>query len=157
MKPAYQKVLVAVPPPNHELYAKPLDAIRRAAASLSMLPGLHLNFLGVFSVAEELGSGGLNLMPPEILERELALHKETHRKSIEEYTKWFAGNSISHSIHVDNGDPADIVLKYAKEWDTDLILMGAHHEHGMFDIFTSNVAKSILKHAPCDVMMIASK
>ncbi len=155
MKSEYSQILVATPPINHEWYEQPADAIRKAAAALSQVPGIHLTFLGVFSISAEIGSGEVNLMPPERLEKEIEEKKAEHRANIESYTKWFADNDIPHSIHVATGDPADLILKYSKEWNADIILLGTHHKHGVLDIFTANIASKVIKNAPCDVMLIS--
>lgn len=156
MKSAYRNILVAVPPSYREFYHEPADAIRRTTAVLSLVPDVHITFLAVFSVVEELGSGDVNLIPPEVLDAQIKLYEERHRSDIEKYVKWFADNGISHAIMVMHGDPASAILKCAEDCAADLILVGYHHHTSFFDVFTTNVASRVVKNTHCDVMLIAS-
>ena len=155
MNTAYRRVIVAVPPPASDWYQQPADVIRKAAAALSMIPGVELKFIGVFSITEEMGTGEVNLMPAEALADKIREAEAKHRADVESYVKWFADNKIPHSLHIEEGNPAELILRHAEEWKADLILLGAHHKHSFLDFFTSDVTSKVTKRAPCDVMLMA--
>lgn len=156
MRTAYKNILVAVPPPAHEWYALSSDALRKVASTLSLVPDVHLTFMSVYSAMETVGDGEVNLLPPEVL-REL---NETREKQLKEgvsaYVKWFTDNGVSCEVVIEEGDdPADTVVAAAKRLKADLLLVGYHHDEGLFDLFLPDVAKRVAKHAPCDVLLIA--
>jgi nucleotide-binding universal stress UspA family protein len=157
MKSAYKNVLVAVPPPSHEWYAASADSLRNAAAMLSLVPDVRLTFLSVYSIVEILGDGEVNLLPPEALE---AVKKESLKKmadNVGDYVRWFTDNGVSCSVRIEEGTAAEVVVSVAKEINADLVLLGYHHDEGLFDLFRPDVARRVTKHAPCDVMLIATK
>ena len=158
MKTEYRNVIVAVPPPAFEWYRQPVDVIRKAAAMLSLVPEVHLTFLSVYSVSADMGTGEVNLLPPEVFQEAVAQHEKQLKADIEEYVKWFAQNGIPYSIVMVKGDDtAGEIIKAAHDRKADLILMGSHHEHSVFDIFSPDVSRKITRHAPCDVMLISPK
>ncbi|MBI5177754.1 MAG: universal stress protein [Nitrospinae bacterium] len=157
MKSAYKNILVAVPPPSFEWYRQPVDVIRKTSAALSMVPGVHLTFLSVYSVVADLGNGEVNLLPPEIFKEAVEEHEKKLKADVKAYVKWFTDNGIPHTIIMERGEnPADTVIKCARDRKADLILIGRHHDHSIFDIFSPNVAEQIAKHAPCDVMQVSA-
>lgn len=62
------------------------------------------------------------------------------------------------SINVVEGFPAETILKYAKELEVDLIVMGTH-EKGIMHTFLGSVAKNVLNraHVPMLIIPIAVK
>lgn len=62
------------------------------------------------------------------------------------------------SIKVVEGFPAETILKYAKELEVDLIVMGTH-EKGLMHTFLGSVAKNVLNraHVPMLIIPIAVK
>lgn len=155
LRPSYRNVLVAVPPLTHEWYRLPVDAIRRATAAICLAPEVTLTFLSVFSIQQEIGTGEVNLLPPEDLKMILDMQEKKHRDSIAEYIKWFTEQGIAHTVVISQGDPDEIIVKKAEELACDLIIMGHHKKTSLFDIFSSDVSERVAKHAPCDVMIIA--
>jgi nucleotide-binding universal stress UspA family protein len=155
LRPSYKNALVAVPPLTHEWYRLPVDAIRRAAAAICQTPEVSLTFLAVFSVQQEMGTGEVNLLPPEDLRLVLDIQEKKHRDSVAEYLKWFTERGIAHTIVIAQGAPDEVIVQKAQEMGADLIIMGHHKKASLFDIFSSDVAERVAKRAPCDVMIIA--
>lgn len=155
LRPSYKNALVAVPPLTHEWYRLPVDAIRRAAAAICLTPEVSLTFIAVFSIQQEMGTGEVNLLPPEDLRLILDIQERKHRESIAEYIKWFTEQGIPHTVVIAQGAPDEVIVKKAEEMGADLIIMGHHKKSSLFDIFSSDVAERVTKRAPCDVMIIA--
>jgi universal stress protein A len=51
------------------------------------------------------------------------------------------------------GNPADAILRVAQEHGVDLIVMGTHGRTGLQHLLLGSVAESILRHAPCPVLV----
>jgi len=52
------------------------------------------------------------------------------------------------------GDAGTRVSEYAKEKGADLIVMPSHGYHGIKRILLGSVAESVLRHAPCEVLVL---
>jgi nucleotide-binding universal stress UspA family protein len=57
------------------------------------------------------------------------------------------------SVNVVEAFPAETILKYAKDLDVDLIVMGSH-EKGIMHTFLGSVAKNVLNRAHVPMMII---
>jgi nucleotide-binding universal stress UspA family protein len=55
---------------------------------------------------------------------------------------------------VRTGDPAHEIVAAAREWEADLIVMGTHGRQGIGRMFLGSVAETVLRHAPCAVLVI---
>jgi nucleotide-binding universal stress UspA family protein len=56
-------------------------------------------------------------------------------------------------IHFEPGDPFDAILKAQKKADIDLLVAGAMETETVHRNFTGNVARELLRHAPCDLLL----
>ena len=52
------------------------------------------------------------------------------------------------------GDPESAILDYAKEWGADLIVVGSHDRSRMERLLLGSVSESVVKHAPCSVLVL---
>lgn len=50
--------------------------------------------------------------------------------------------------------PADVILRFAKEEDVDIIVVGTHGRSGVSHLLMGSVAESVVRHADCPVMTI---
>lgn len=55
---------------------------------------------------------------------------------------------------VRTGDPAHEIVAAAREWGADLIVVGTHGRRGIGRMFLGSVAETVLRHAPCAVLVI---
>jgi nucleotide-binding universal stress UspA family protein len=58
------------------------------------------------------------------------------------------------STHLAEGDTADAILEYAKEWRADVIVMGAHRHGTLEKLFLGTVASSVLERTSIPVYMV---
>ena len=58
-------------------------------------------------------------------------------------------------IHV--GKPASEIVRTAKEWPADIIVIGSHGRHGIQRALLGSVAEAVVRHAPCPVLVIRAK
>jgi universal stress protein A len=52
------------------------------------------------------------------------------------------------------GVAAEQIVEYAREHHCDLIVMGTHGRTGLSHLLMGSVAESVLRHAPCPVMVV---
>jgi nucleotide-binding universal stress UspA family protein len=55
------------------------------------------------------------------------------------------------------GDPAIEIVKAAREWPADLIVVGSHGRQGVSRMLLGSVAEAVTRHAPCPVLVIRAK
>jgi len=58
-------------------------------------------------------------------------------------------------VHV--GKPAHEIVRTAKEWPADLIVIGSHGRHGIKRALLGSVADGVMWHAPCPVLVIRAR
>jgi nucleotide-binding universal stress UspA family protein len=52
------------------------------------------------------------------------------------------------------GKPADQILAAAREWEADVIVIGTHGRSGISRLVLGSTAESVVRHAPCPVLII---
>jgi len=55
------------------------------------------------------------------------------------------------------GDPADIIIDYAKSWNADLVLVGSHGRKGFEKFLLGSVAEKVARNAECSVEIVRQK
>ena len=55
------------------------------------------------------------------------------------------------------GDPSVEIVKAAKEWPADLIVIGSHGREGISRMMLGSVAEAVTRHAPCPVLVVRAK
>jgi nucleotide-binding universal stress UspA family protein len=56
---------------------------------------------------------------------------------------------------VREGDPAEEIVKAAKEVDADVIVMGTHSNRSIWDVLLGSVTEKVVKNAPCPVVAVS--
>ena len=51
------------------------------------------------------------------------------------------------------GDPASEIVRIARDEQTDMIVMGSHGRRGLNRLLLGSVAETVLRHAPCPVLI----
>ncbi len=64
---------------------------------------------------------------------------------------------ISAEGVVKEGNAGKVIIEEAKEWDADLIVVGAHGLSGLETLIMGNVARHVVDHAPCSVEVVRPK
>lgn len=58
------------------------------------------------------------------------------------------------SSQVGSGSPASTIVAFARDWDADLIIMGSHGRTGLARLLLGSVARNVLHHANCSVLIV---
>ena len=76
------------------------------------------------------------------------------------YTERYAkkiGNEITYELVTISGREDNEILKFAKEENVDIIVMGTHGRTGIEHVFFGSVAEKVLRHSPFPVFIIPCK
>jgi nucleotide-binding universal stress UspA family protein len=55
------------------------------------------------------------------------------------------------------GTPSEEIVKAAEEWSADLLVIGSHGRRGMQRALLGSAAETVMRHAPCPVVVVRSK
>jgi nucleotide-binding universal stress UspA family protein len=55
------------------------------------------------------------------------------------------------------GTPSEEIVKAAKEWSADLLVIGSHGRGGMQRALLGSVAETVMRRAPCPLVVVRSK
>jgi len=55
------------------------------------------------------------------------------------------------------GRPSEEIVKVAREWSADLLVIGSHGRGGMQRALLGSVAETVMRHAPCPLVVVRSK
>jgi nucleotide-binding universal stress UspA family protein len=58
---------------------------------------------------------------------------------------------------LEEGKPAAKVIDAARNWPADLIVMGTHGRNAFANVLLGSVAREVLHHAPCPVMVLRAQ
>ena len=58
---------------------------------------------------------------------------------------------------VEVGEPAAAIVKAAKDWPANMIVIGSHGRHGARRALLGSVAEIVMRDAPCPVLVIRAK
>lgn len=65
---------------------------------------------------------------------------------------WAAGKTIVRSVR--QGPPFLEIIRYARENDIDLIVLGTHGRTGLTHVLLGSVAEKVVRKAPCPVLTV---
>jgi nucleotide-binding universal stress UspA family protein len=55
---------------------------------------------------------------------------------------------------VDAGDPKEMILSHASDWNADLIILGSHGLKGLGKFLMGSVSEAVARHAGCSVQIV---
>jgi nucleotide-binding universal stress UspA family protein len=55
------------------------------------------------------------------------------------------------------GTPSDEIVKAAEEWSADLLVIGSHGRGGRQRALLGSVAETVMRHAPCPLVVVRAK
>lgn len=99
---------------------------------------LHVQELGIPSIGENTG-----VFDPE----EMFLLKR-----LEQCVPLDPSVDVEH--RVERGDPAEEILRTARRAHAQTIVIGRHGRSGLMDVLLGSVAKSVMQHATCPVILV---
>lgn len=95
----------------------------------------------------------LHVIEPD--EKAISMHDSTNHRYRERLRDRILDRHDIEFEHVTrHGDPADVIVDYAKKPGVDRIVMGTHGASGLKSMFVGSVAKHVMSHAACPVITV---
>ena len=141
----FQKILVAVDGAPISAHAADI------AAELAQLSGAEMAFVHVID-AELVNAADTGIQPDVFV----ASAKEDARKVIAEFRNRLP-QQVSALEFVPIGAPHTEIVNAAKDWPADLIVIGSHGRGGIKRALLGSVAESVMRNAPCPVLVVRAK
>jgi nucleotide-binding universal stress UspA family protein len=64
----------------------------------------------------------------------------------------------THALQfIPQGPPGSEIVKAAREWEADLIVIGSHGRHGITRALVGSVAEAVMREASCPVLVVRAK
>jgi universal stress protein A len=141
----YQKILVAV-----DLSSESEVVLRKAQLIADTDADIHLVY-----VQEPMDNVYVGIVPQSAAfsglgDLELQLGEELKQKLTNLGEKF---NLPSDKLHILNGSPAHEIHRFARESDTELIVIGTHGQKGL-QLLLGSTANAVLHGAVCDVLSV---
>lgn len=134
----YQRILVAT---------ETLEGHGELVSFLQEIGGHHSVQISLLCVLQLLTPSCLAFFLPSLLSLEENLHKKA-KENLSTLAKNLGLNNQEQILKV--GKPHNMILERAKEMNADLIILGNDKRH-----FIEATASTILKHAPCDILVMS--
>ena len=119
------------------------DSAFRLACSLARDHGGRVVVLHVYPPPEVLGE--VVAEPPDAGREEL-------RRVLERVRPTGPGVPVEHRL--EQGEAAETIVRLAREYGCDLIVMGTHGRTGLRRLLMGSVAEEVMRAAPCPVLTI---
>lgn len=80
--------------------------------------------------------------------------KENRSEGLEPIVARLSAAGLQAESFVRDGNPSEIILKEAKSWPADLIVIGSHSHSAITDLLHGDTTAKVVKHAPCPVEVV---
>ena len=138
----FRKILIALD--DEPIAAHAADI----GAELARLAGSEMAFIRVIDA--EL------VNPADTADVLVASAKEEARKLIDDFRKRLPQQPAALDF-VQIGSPVTEIVKAAKDWPADLIVIGSHGRGGIRRALLGSVAEGVMRQAPCPVLVVRAK
>ena len=85
------------------------------------------------------------------IERELG---DRGREELQRLADTYVGDRLRVKIHVPAGRPFVEIIKAAREFDVNLLIIATHGHTGMEHILFGSTAEKVVRKAPCPVLVV---
>ena len=100
---------------------------------------------------------------PQIIQPGLPIYVDFYKAQEEEARRQLKEivetrlSGVKCNISVQNGEPAQTILKFARKAEPDLLVMATHGRKGFSHFFVGSVAELVLRGAPCPVLTVRAE
>ena len=138
MPDKYKKILVAVDGSEHS--AKAL----KEAIAIAERNGAFLMVVIVLS----------SISFPADMVSDIWEQLEASSKTILKDAEKIISDEVLYSVHMLNGNPKAVIVRYSEEEDIDLIVMGATGKGAIERALVGSTTAYVVNHAPCNVLVV---
>src|SRR5690606_1539263 len=85
-------------------------------------------------------------------EQALIVLKKEAEQTLHQLAEMYHGNELMKFMP--EGNPDDDILKTAKNWNADLLVLGTHGRTGLKHLLMGSVAERVLRHSDIPVMVV---
>jgi nucleotide-binding universal stress UspA family protein len=120
-------------------------------------PILHGARIRVLSVADIDPQGNVWLQAAargKALDASLAKVHQEHEALAARTAAGLRAAGLQAESEVEDGGPAHRLVETSVNWDADLIVVGTHGQTGLKRLLFGSVARAVLYHAPCSVLIV---
>jgi nucleotide-binding universal stress UspA family protein len=142
---AFRAILIAID--NEPVAAHAADV----GAELARALGAQLALVHVVDSA--LGYPADTGIPPNEL---IASAKEEAKRLVGDFRRRLPPPATALEF-IEAGNPAEAIVRAAKEWPADLVVIGSHGRGGLKRALVGSVAEGVMRHAPCPVLVVRAK
>jgi nucleotide-binding universal stress UspA family protein len=145
----FGRILIAVA--NDEIADRVIHtAVSLAGALHAQLALVHVVDLAVAGAA---AAGPFEAGAGMIATQEIVQEQERSGQAfLDRIAAQFPGGAVETLLR--EGAPASDIITAAREWQADLIVVGTHGRGGVGRLVLGSVAESVLRDAPCPVLVI---
>lgn len=106
--------------------------------------------------------GGLLTLDAEPAPEQLIRLNAERKQALEAFVAQVDLSSVDHRLKlwkssVSHSSAADSIVEVARDTQADLIVMGTHGRRGFRRLFLGSTAFKVLRHAPCQVMVVRTQ
>jgi nucleotide-binding universal stress UspA family protein len=124
------------------------------AGSLAQSEGADLHVLHAWTAPGEGLLRGEPMLAHGEVERYVEDSRAEARKALDRLVAKSPGSSERRFVHLLKGDPAEVIVEFAKTRQIDLIVMGTVARSGIGGLLIGNTAESILQRVDCSVLAV---
>ena len=128
------------------------DHAMRYASALSETFGAELTLLHVVAPVVAALPGETAL--PDTLQADIDELTDACRNRLEQTVGKLAASGLTVQHKVLNGVPFIEIIRYARDAETDLIVMGTHGRTGLGHLLIGSVAERVVRKSPCPVLTV---
>lgn len=140
-EPAFQRVLLTV-----DLSPESQPAHERGLA-----------LVGALAATPHPALRALHVVQPASLEETADLADDDVNAAMHRLADFLSAHPLDRRMPaacVRFGEPAQAIVHEARAWSADLLVLGTHGRRGAARLLLGSVAESVLRHAPCSVLVI---
>ena len=140
-EPAFHRVLLTTDLSAHSVPAHGRGLALACALAASEHPSLRT----------------LHVVPPASLEQTVDGADDDVNAAIRELAELLPEHAVGGNVPaacVRFGVPAEAIVHEARAWSADLLVLGTHRRRGAARFFLGSVAGTVLRHAPCSVLVV---
>lgn len=91
---------------------------------------------------------------PDMMQADIEAIAEASRNRLTQQVGDMAEQGLNVQSKVLSGIPFLEIIRYSKEWNADLIIMGTHGRAGLQHLLIGSVAERVVRKAPCPVLTV---
>lgn len=83
---------------------------------------------------------------------EMRRRREEAARLFEEIRRRLSRRGVAHVLHLEQGDPAEKILRLADKVNPDLLVVGTGGRRGFLRLFVGSVARRVVRGTPCPLL-----